>query len=122
MSKLTLEEMVFLYLTVSESAVSGAKFGKKKHAEADILRQLFHKWTTNPISKAKKLVFALFIISRKLKHYFQIFSIIVLTEHPLRSVIKNTEDIKMGIIRKTLWTQIRAKDNNQRAGLGGFYC
>ena len=37
----------------------------------------------------EKLVLALFIISRKLKHYFQTFLITVLTEHPLRSVEEN---------------------------------
>jgi len=36
-------------------------------------------------------VLALFIISRKLKHYFQTFSVTVLTEHPLRSVVENPE-------------------------------
>ena len=37
------------------------------------------------------MVLALFIISRKLKHYFQTFPITVLTEHPLRSIIENPE-------------------------------
>ena len=32
--------------------------------------------------KLEKLVLALFIISRKLKHYFQTFPITVFTEHP----------------------------------------
>ena len=41
--------------------------------------------------KLEKLVLALFIISRKLKHYFQPFPITVLTEHPLRSIMKNPE-------------------------------
>ena len=39
--------------------------------------------------RLEKLVLALFIISRKLKHYFQIFPITVLTERPLRGIIKN---------------------------------
>ena len=39
--------------------------------------------------KLEKLVLALLIISGKLKHYFQTFPIIVLTEHPLRSVVEN---------------------------------
>jgi len=38
-------------------------------------------------------VLALFIISRKLKHYFQTFPIIVLTEHPLRSAMENPKAI-----------------------------
>jgi len=41
--------------------------------------------------RLKKVVLALFIISKKFKHYFQTFPIIVLTEHPLRSIIKNSE-------------------------------
>jgi len=36
-------------------------------------------------------VLALFIISRKLKHYFLTFPIIVLIEHPLRSIVKDPE-------------------------------
>jgi len=43
---------------------------------------------------------ALFIISRKHKHYFQTFSITVLTEHPLRSVVKNPKEIE----RISRWT------------------
>jgi len=43
--------------------------------------------------RLEKLVLALFVISRKLKHYFQTFSITVLTEHLLRSVVENPEAI-----------------------------
>jgi len=43
--------------------------------------------------RLKKLVLALFIISRKLKHYFQTFLITVLTEHPLRSIMENPKTI-----------------------------
>jgi len=39
--------------------------------------------------RLEKLVLALFIISRKLKHYFQTFPITVLTVHLLRTTIKN---------------------------------
>ena len=41
--------------------------------------------------RLENLVLTLFIIFRKLKHYFQIFPIIVLTEHPLRTIVKNPE-------------------------------
>ena len=37
------------------------------------------------------MVIALFIISRKLKHYFQIFPITVLTEQPLKTIVENLE-------------------------------
>ena len=42
-----------------------------------------------PIPNARKVGICLFIISRKLKHYFQTFPITILIEHPLRSVVKN---------------------------------
>jgi len=41
--------------------------------------------------RLEKLVLALFIISRKLKHYFQTFPITVLMEHLLRSAVENPE-------------------------------
>jgi len=41
--------------------------------------------------RLEKLMLALFIITRKLKHYFQIFLITVVTEHPLRSVMENSK-------------------------------
>ena len=39
--------------------------------------------------RIEKLVFALFINTRKLTHYFQFFPIIVLTENPLRTIMEN---------------------------------
>ena len=40
------------------------------------------------------MILALFIISRKLKHYFQTFSIIIFTDHPLRSIVENPEAVR----------------------------
>ena len=65
--------------------------------------------------RLKKLVLALFIISKKLKHYFQTFPITFLIEHLLRNVIElrsNGADIEMGVGAEALLTQIRTKDNN----------
>ena len=39
--------------------------------------------------RLEKLVLALFIISRKLKHYFHTFLITVLTDRPLRNIVEN---------------------------------
>ena len=41
--------------------------------------------------RLKKLVLALFIILRKLKHYFQTLPITVLTKHPLRTTVEDLE-------------------------------
>ena len=42
-------------------------------------------------TRIEKLVFILFITTRKLKHYFQSFPIVALTEYPLRTIIENYE-------------------------------
>ena len=85
-------EMLFLYLAVSESAVSGALV----HEDEGIQMPVYY--TSHSMNgpqtryqRLKKLVLALFIISRRLKHYFQTFLITILMEHPLRSVIENQE-------------------------------
>jgi len=39
-------------------------------------------YTSHSMNGLEKLVLALFIISKKLKHYFQTFPITVLTQHP----------------------------------------
>ena len=84
--------MLYLYLVVSDTAVSGAfvwedegiqkpaYYGSHSMNEPQIQYQ-----------RLQKLVLSFFIISRKLKHYFQIFPITVLTENPLKSVIEKPE-------------------------------
>jgi len=36
-------------------------------------------------------VLAQFVTVRKLKHYFQSFPVVILTEYPLRAIVKNIE-------------------------------
>ena len=81
---------MFLYLAISESAVSGALIREDEGVQMSVY--YFNHSMNGPQNKyqrLEKLVLALLIISRKLKHYFQTFLITVLTEHPLRSVIEN---------------------------------
>ena len=41
--------------------------------------------------RMEKMVIALFVISRKLKHYFQSFQFIVMMEHRLKSIVKKLQ-------------------------------
>ena len=41
--------------------------------------------------RMKKMVLALLIVLRKLKHNFQSFRIVMLTEHPLKSIVENPQ-------------------------------
>ena len=43
--------------------------------------------------RTEKMALALFVVSRKLNNYFQSFQIIVLTEHPLKSIAENLQVI-----------------------------
>ena len=42
-------------------------------------------------TRIERLVLAQFITVRKLKHYFQSFPVVILTEYPLRAIVKNIE-------------------------------
>ena len=92
LSKPSSGEMLFLYLAVLESAVSGALVWEDEGIQKPIY---YASHSMNDpqtrYQSLKKLMLAFFIISRKLKHYFQTFPITVLTEHPLRSVKENSE-------------------------------
>jgi len=81
---------LYLYLVVSESTVSGSLVREEEGAQKAVyyVSHIMNGPQTR-YQRLEKLVLPLFIISRKLKHYFQIFPITVLTEHPLRSIVEN---------------------------------
>jgi len=75
---------------LKDSCEQGPNLWGWRHQKAGLLHQTFHEWTTNQIPKARK------IGARSLPHLeeaqaLQTFPITVLTEHPLRSVIENSE-------------------------------
>jgi len=77
---------------VLETAVSGALVREDEGIQKPVY-YVSHSINGPQTSyqRLEKLVLALFIISRKHKHYFQTFSITVFTEHLLRSIVKNLE-------------------------------
>ena len=90
LSKPSSGETLYLYLTVSKSALSEALVQEDEGIQK--LMYYVSRSMNGPetrYQRLEKLVLALFIISRKLKHYLQTFPITVLTEHLLRSVAKN---------------------------------
>ena len=88
--KLASGGMLYLYLTISELAVSRALVRENEGAQkpAYYISHTMNSPQTR-YQRLEKLVLALFIILRKLKHYFQSFPITVLIEHPLRSIVEN---------------------------------
>jgi len=81
---------MFLYFAVSKSVVSEALVREDESIQKPmyyVSKSLTGAHTS--YQRMKKLALALFVMSRKLRHYFQSFLITVLTEHPQRSIIKN---------------------------------
>ena len=83
LSKLSSGETLYLYLVVSELAVSRALVQE----DEGVQKQVYYashsmNGPQTRYQRLEKMVLALFIISRKLKHYCQIFPVTILTEHP----------------------------------------
>ena len=91
---------MYLYLVVSESTVSGSLVREEEGAQKAVyyVSHIMNGPQTR-YQRLKKLVFALFIIAKKLKHYFQTFSITALTKHPLKSIMKNLK----AMVRISKW-------------------
>jgi len=101
LSKLVTKEMLSLYLIVSESASSGSLVREDEGVQKPVYyvsRSLTGAQTR--YQRMKKLALALYVTSRKLRHYFQSFSITILIEHPLRSITETPE----ATWRITKWT------------------
>ena len=92
LSKPVTEETLYLYLTISESAISGALVQEERGAQKPVYYSSKSLLDVKiRYQRMEKMVLTLFVISRKLKHYFQYFHIIVLTEHPLKSIMENPQ-------------------------------
>ena len=83
-------QTLFLYLAVSESAISGAlvrEDGGVQRPIYYICKSLLNVETK--YQRMEKMAISLFVVSRKSKHYFQSFQIIMLKEHSLKSIKEN---------------------------------
>ena len=85
-------EHLSLYLVVSQTAVSSALIRKENGV------QLLVYYTSKAFQRAKeryptleKLALALVVAARKLRPYFQAYTIIVLTNHPLRKAMSKPD-------------------------------
>jgi len=90
LSKPSKDETLFVYLAVSNSVVSAALVRE----DSGVLKPVYYVSKSlldveTRYQKLEKLVLALIVTSRKLKHYFQSFPIMVLTEYPLGIILKS---------------------------------
>ena len=85
-------EALYLYLAVSDHAVSSVLIREEDGQQRPIY------YTSKILLDAEtrylqldKLALALVIASRKLSHYFQTFTIVVVTKHPLKALFRKTD-------------------------------
>ncbi len=85
-------ESLYIYLDASEHAVNTAIVRE----EYNIQRPVYYTSKTLDGAESRylpleKLAFALICSTKKLPHYFQAHAMIVLTEHPLKAVLRNAD-------------------------------
>ncbi|KAL0303534.1 UNVERIFIED_CONTAM: Gag-Pol polyprotein [Sesamum radiatum] len=83
-----LGEVLFLYLAVSESAVSSVLVREQEKSQSPVYyvsRML--QGAEKRYTQIEKLALALVVTARKLRPYFQSHKVIVLTNHPLRHIM-----------------------------------
>ena len=88
LSKPEAAEDLYIYLAVSEVAVSSALIREELGAQLPVFyisKALLDAETRYP--KIKKLILALVVAARKLRPYFQAHMVIVMTQYPLRSIL-----------------------------------
>jgi hypothetical protein len=83
---------LYIYLAASEHAVSAAIVRK----EYSVQRPVYYTSKTLDGAESRylpleKLAFALVCSAKKLPHYFQVHTMIVLTEHPLKAVLRSVD-------------------------------
>ncbi|KAL0412009.1 UNVERIFIED_CONTAM: hypothetical protein Slati_3790600 [Sesamum latifolium] len=85
-------ETLYLYLAVSESAVSAVLVRQecKEHHPVYYVSKVLQGAETR-YSQIEKLALSLVIAARKLRPYFQSHQVVVLTNHPLKQVLANPE-------------------------------
>ncbi|XP_062100255.1 uncharacterized protein LOC133806145 [Humulus lupulus] len=89
LSKLVDGESLYLYLFMSENAISTALVWEKGKVQLSVYyvrKRLLGGESRYPL--IEKLTFLLLIASQKLRHYFQANAIKILTNHPLRQELQ----------------------------------
>ena len=85
LSPLVTGEKLYLYLVVSNTAVSSALIREEENVQKPVYytSQTFHGAEEN-YPRIEKIAFALVVVSRKLRHYFQAHFIVIMTNQPIR--------------------------------------
>ena len=119
-------EKLYLYLAVSNIVVSLALIREEENVQKPVYytSQAFQGAEAN-YPRMEKITFALVVTSRKLCHYFQAHSIVVMTDQPIRKTMNKIEVVRR-LIQWAVWIRpirhrISASSSNQSPSTGIFY-
>ena len=86
------EEELYLYIAISQAAVSAALVREKERSQRPVyfINRAF-RGAKERYPRMEKLASALVTVARNLKPYFQAYTIIVLTNQPLKRVMSSPE-------------------------------
>ena len=92
-----LGEELYLYITVSQAAVSAALVREEEGMQQpDYFISRAFRGAEERYLRMEKLAFALVTVVRKLKSYFQAHTIIVLMDQPLKRAMSSLEEWPYG--------------------------
>ena len=85
-------EKLYLYLAVSNIVVSSTLIREEENVQKPVYytSQAFQGVETN-YPRMEKIAFSLVVASRKLRHYFQAHSIVVMTDRTIRKMMNKIE-------------------------------
>ena len=92
LSPLVMGEKLYLYLVVSNRAVSLALIREEGNVQKPVYytSQAFQGAEASYL-RMEKIVFALLVVFRKLRPYFQAHPIVVMTDQPIRKTMNKIE-------------------------------
>ncbi|KAM1277266.1 hypothetical protein ACFX2J_029426 [Malus domestica] len=91
LSKPEAAEELYIYLAVSDKAVSSALMRKKLGAQLLVYtsKALFDAKTR--YSMIEKLILALIVATQKMRPYFQAHTVVAMTQYPLQSILHSLD-------------------------------
>ncbi|KAH0996428.1 hypothetical protein GBA52_020292 [Prunus armeniaca] len=123
LSKPILGEDLYIYLAVSDLAVSSALIREELGAQHPVFytsKALLDAETHYP--KIEKLIFSLVVSARKLRPYYQAHRIIVIIEFPLRSILHSPNASQLGYRTQSLRPPLPAKNCYKSPSFNRFCC
>jgi hypothetical protein len=85
------KEPLLLYITATTQVVSAALVVEREEAGHGLLYQQSLSQFQDPLPQIQKLLYAILVAKRNLRHYFESHSVMVVTSFPLGEMVQNRD-------------------------------